>query len=907
MAALRNTGGVATITLSDGTTGYTLATNGILNGVTTVLTIAPGTVSGSVTALGVSGGQIHMTTGTVNGGITVDAPINNNGGAVTLVKNGVGTLILNSTTSDYSGGTVINSGILVFGSGTLGSGGITINGGSSGATTFGRLQWATGNTQDISASLTMVNGGNANLSTGGNTVAFANAVGSSSSSNLTKIGTGQLTFDANNTYTGETGVYAGTLLVNVAQTNTTSVRVGNGTANGGAAGAVLRLGLSNALTSGINVTVDGQGVNTLDLNGFNQTIGNLSLGSNSGGSSGTVTGTGSTLTITNGVTADGHNQGNNSIGTGVISVDFLDLNNTTQNFNTLMPTAARGALTINSVIQNGGLNKTGQLGQIFLTNANTFSGPTTISVGLLRLDNPLALQNSALDTTASIAGAANDGLRLNTGVTTLTLGGLNGNKNFAATGGVFSTTSNNYASVTALTLKPGSGSASYSGVIANGAASMTLTKSGIGTQILSNTNTYTGATDITDGTLLVNSPGSLDLNSAVTVNGGTLGGNGTINGSVTVTAAGNLAPGASAGTLSIGTDLDISAQAGGTGKLNFELDALANTNDLIAVTGALNIGVAQLGFGDFVFTNLGGLQVTGGTPYKLITSSGLTGSLDPANLSGPLGGGLTGTLQITGNDVELVVTSGGDATPPTLLGVNIVDDQSGGPIIVNTLVTYTVTFSEDIDATTVTSADFSNAGTSAFTIGTITETTPTSGIFTVQVTPTSAGTLQLRVPTTADITDAASNPLDNDPAIDDNTTITVQTPFQDWAGGANFGVDSNNDCIDNGMAWVLGAANPAANATALLPTFDNTTDATYFIYTYRRSDAANTAAGITIAVQYSSDLTNNGWTTAIAGPDIIITPTDNFYGASTDKVEVKINRTLAVGNKLFVRLITIQN
>ena len=41
-----------------------------------------------------------------------------------------------------------------------------------------------------------------------------------------------------------------------------------------------------------------------------------------------------------------------------------------------------------------------------------------------------------------------------------------------------------------------------------------------------------------------------------------------------------------------------------------------------------------------------------------------------------------------------------DATPPTLASSDIVDDKGGGPVIVNTLVTYTVTFSEDMDDTT---------------------------------------------------------------------------------------------------------------------------------------------------------------------------------------------------------------
>jgi hypothetical protein len=78
---------------------------------------------------------------------------------------------------------------------------------------------------------------------------------------------------------------------------------------------------------------------------------------------------------------------------------------------------------------------------------------------------------------------------------------------------------------------------------------------------------------------------------------------------------------------------------------------------------------------------------------------------------------------------------------------------------------------------------------------------------------------------------------------------------------------------------------------------DNT-NATYFIFTYNRKDDANTDPNTTIKVEYCSDLT--GWTTAVHdGTNIIITPTDN---GAIDSVQVKIIRTLAVGNKLFARL-----
>jgi alpha-galactosidase len=113
-----------------------------------------------------------------------------------------------------------------------------------------------------------------------------------------------------------------------------------------------------------------------------------------------------------------------------------------------------------------------------------------------------------------------------------------------------------------------------------------------------------------------------------------------------------------------------------------------------------------------------------------------------------------------------------DGTLPTLAAADIVDNQNGGPVqLPNTLVTYTVTFSEDMDASTVSAADFGNAGTAVFTIGTVTETTP--GVFTVPVTPTGVGTLQLKVNAGADLKDLAGNALNTTSAIADDTTIIV--------------------------------------------------------------------------------------------------------------------------------------
>jgi len=75
------------------------------------------------------GGSLFLTAG--SNGITVSAPIKDNGGAVTLVKSGSGTLTLSSTTSTYSGGTVVNAGGLTFTSDSnfgAASGAVTVNG-----------------------------------------------------------------------------------------------------------------------------------------------------------------------------------------------------------------------------------------------------------------------------------------------------------------------------------------------------------------------------------------------------------------------------------------------------------------------------------------------------------------------------------------------------------------------------------------------------------------------------------------------------------------------------------------------------------------------------------------------------------------------------------------------------------
>jgi fibronectin-binding autotransporter adhesin len=178
-----------------------------------------------------------------------------------------------------------------------------------------------------------------------------------------------------------------------------------------------------------------------------------------------------------------------------------------------------------------------------------------------------------------------------------------------------------------------------------------LTKSDAGTWTLGGNVGNTGTTTISAGKLVIN--GTQANSGAISVNGtSTLGGSGSLGGAVTVAAGANLEPGASAGTLTIRSSLNISAMTGSTGVMNFELGPIAASDKIVA--GTVNIGT--LAFDDFNFSALTGLA--NGT-YTLIQSGGITGSLDPdsGDITGTIGAGpATGTLQITGNNIELVVT-----------------------------------------------------------------------------------------------------------------------------------------------------------------------------------------------------------------------------------------------------------
>jgi autotransporter-associated beta strand protein len=172
----------------------------------------------------------------------------------------------------------------------------------------------------------------------------------------------------------------------------------------------------------------------------------------------------------------------------------------------------------------------------------------------------------------------------------------------------------------------------------------TLTKTGAGTLVLSNTKSYTGATNVNAGTLQLD--GSTHASSTVGIGtAGILTGSGTVNGNATLTGGGiiNKSAGSIAGTLAV---------TGG------------NWNGAGTVTGAVtsSSGTFIIGSGANL-TSTAGVSATGGA---LVVNGTLTGTLS-ANSSTTVSG--SGT--ITGNTTISGIHSPGNSPGIQSYGSNL--------------------------------------------------------------------------------------------------------------------------------------------------------------------------------------------------------------------------------------------
>jgi fibronectin-binding autotransporter adhesin len=625
----------ATVDATINTLGGTLATGAIwISDGKAALTIGALANDGLLTP-STAGGNLALINDNLAKDLTVNAVVANNTSASTLTTAGPGTVILNGTNT-HTGGTTLGGGTLVLGNasalgggtfsiagGTLASNGaitaanaITVDGDFSiagtGILTFTGAMTLTGNrvitntNTTGSTSFFDIGGSGRNLTIAGDGNTLVTGFITTGSGGLTKNGSGTLTLTDTASYTGPTTINAGTL------------QIGNG-GNDGAISASTVVTNNAALVFNLNDDPDPESV-----------VGTVIRGT------GTLTKQGSSRLV---LTGNSTYTGATTVSAGILQIGSGGTTGSTGNTSLLTNDTSlvynrSNAITVAHPITGAGTLTQFGAGTLTLAATNTYTGDTLINAGTLSA----GLTENLGDPSSDLV--FNGGTLQITGTTLASLSGLGHTVVLTADQPVGLDINNAAHTFTA------------DQVLSQGLGD--FIKRGAGTAILNQANTYTGDTVVEAGTLLVASPGLIAAGSPVFVDGGVFGGNGTVGGNVTVAGPGNLAPGISAGTLPIGGNLDIALQAAGAGKLNFELDALAATSDRIAVTGNLILGSGVLGLNNFNFTDLGGLEA--GT-YTLVTSNGISvsDSLDAANVTGPISPAFNGTLQINGNNLELVV------------------------------------------------------------------------------------------------------------------------------------------------------------------------------------------------------------------------------------------------------------
>ncbi len=388
ITALRATGGAQTLALG----GFNLDTNGILNGGSGTLTISG---TGNIRQQGTAAGSLIINTGNAN--ISISSIIANNTGALTLVKTGTGTLTVTGLNT-YTGDTIVQEGtflpaasIVVNGNifvGSLGGGAAAVYGVGSTNTAFksgntvnatvysnGTFNFLNNGTSPlgnltiiggtatagygfVNGSITMTGGtlNGANLAGGVSFITNASAatalvsttMGSYYGGYSFSVAEGTAAIDLNVTgkintgpgaaASGMTKTGAGLMQVAVLNTYTGTTTINGGTLRAGVAtsGANGAFGHTGAM-----VLANTAGV-VLDLNGFNTTIGSLAGGGATGGN---------------------------------VTLGSATLTTGSKNTNTSFAGVISGT---------GGLTKIGT-GTQTLTRANTYTGTTTVSEGVLNL------------------------------------------------------------------------------------------------------------------------------------------------------------------------------------------------------------------------------------------------------------------------------------------------------------------------------------------------------------------------------------------------------------------------------------------------------------------------------------------------------------------------------------------
>lgn len=362
---------------------------------------------------------------------------------------------------------------------------------------------------------------------------------------------------------------------------------------------------SGALSGGADLTKDG--TNTLILSGVNSYTGTTVINAGTaqigvGGTAGTISG---------------------EIAIGPNGTFLHNRSDNVGNF-------------FNNISGSGALRKIGA--ELGLTGTNSFSGTIYVDAGKVGLSG-----SRCVDGVPSV-NMTSGTLSVGTGFVggTCTIGNLTGTGNIDPVYG---------STVGTRTLQVNQTSdGTFSGNLRDGSGSrvFAFTKTGPAKLTLSVTGTHTGPTVVSNGTLIVN--GTISNSTVAVEAGATLGGTAFFGATVTVASGGTLSPGASIGTMTFATNLDLA----GVTIMEVTKDG-GLTNDVLDVAGPLGYG--------------GILQVVlaGSTPlavsdtFKVFTfATAPTGSFSEVNMPS---GYTWDTTQLAVDGTVRVI---GIAAPPTL-------------------------------------------------------------------------------------------------------------------------------------------------------------------------------------------------------------------------------------------------
>lgn len=486
--------GAATI---NGTNPLVLVTSSITNNSSSLLTIGAGVRSSGL-------GGTSTITFTGSGPITMTGPVNNGTGANSVAVSKSGACVLTLAASNaFKGGLTLSgatagSQLNLNHAGALGSGTLTISSGDNAKidnTSGAAITLSTNNAQTWTNNFTFVGSNDLNMGTGAislggtrtitanaKTLTLGGVISSGTSAyGLTKAGAGTVALTNANTYNGTTTVNAGVLRISNANAlgSTTAATT---VASGGS------LEISGGITSNPSeaITIAGTGENN---------IGALRAGTGGGIWAGSVA-----------------------------------LGNAPR-----LGATAGNTLTVTGTIANGSGNTFAVSGQsgtgvVVLNPAspNTYTGKTDIVRGTLRNGKTDALPASTILDVDSV-GAVSEPAIYDLASFNQTIAGLQDTATTSVNGKV----TNSVASSTSVLTMDQSTDTTFDGVIENGAGTVELVKTGIGTLTLNGANTYTGPTSVNNGRLYVGGT----MASAVTVaSGAAIGGEGTLSNPLTLSA-----------------------------------------------------------------------------------------------------------------------------------------------------------------------------------------------------------------------------------------------------------------------------------------------------------------------------------------------------------------------------------